>query len=85
MRRRRMTGRIAQPIPKPRHMFSEHDQVGRIGDREDKTRGVGDERADEGIRQWLDLRGPGRCIDCWRHPTAVASFDRSAVTTVPTT
>jgi hypothetical protein len=48
-------------------LSAEHDEVGRIGDREDKTGGVGDKSTDEKIRQWLDLRDPGRCIDRRRH------------------
>ncbi len=48
-------------------MAAEYDEVGRIGNRKGKTRGVGDESADEEIRERLDLRGPGRCIDSRRH------------------
>jgi hypothetical protein len=58
-----------------RASLRKHDEVGRIGDRKHKACGVGDEPADQEIRDRLDLRDPGRWIERWRITTAVASFD----------
>src|SRR5258708_2947094 len=72
---------MAQPFRKRRHLCAEHDEVGRIGDREDKTRGAGDESAEEEIRQRLHLRGPGRFVDRRGHtPSAGALVRRGEIT-----
>ena len=52
-----------QPVRQRRHLFAEHDEVGRIGNRQHEARRIGDEGANEEIRQRLDLGGAGRRID----------------------
>ena len=55
-----------QPLQQRRHVAAVDDEIGRIGNRQHERRGVGDEGADEKIRQRLfglrrfDRRGDGR-------------------------
>ena len=52
-----------EPLRKRRHRSVKHDEIGRVGDRQDEARGVGDEGANEQIGQGFDIGGPCRGID----------------------
>lgn len=58
-RQHRRQREYLQPHRQRRHLRAEHDEIGRIGNRQHETRRVRNEGADQEIRQRLDLRRPG--------------------------
>ena len=56
-RGQRRQAELPQPLRQRRHVAAEHDQVGGVGDRQHEAGRVGNERADEQVRQGI---GTGR-------------------------
>ena len=54
------------PLSKRRHPCTEYNEIGGVRDRQHEARSIGDEGADQKVRQRLDLCRPGSGIDCRR-------------------